>query len=393
MLVAAILCVAIGVFLSHRLEPGVHVEATTLAGDTPTLRFFPTDSGPHPVALLAHGVTASKETLFRFGEGLAAAGFICYSVDLPGHGESRRLFAPNENGRTLTAIVRELGSVDVFIGHSMGAGAGAASVREGGLNPHLFIAVGAVPMFGESGPPLLLLEGQMDEAIASHVRGSEQWPLPLSMGQFDEVVHARMNTRVMLFPWCDHALEPYDPRLVNAAVAAACATVGKTPPATPTRWWWRLAGLILAVPSAFILALRLPALFSQLKHIRGALLVGTIILAFDLASSTWLGTTPNPRRIPVQIIAIIFFWLTLTGAGKLRVPRWSVAALAIVAAVGCAIAGRYLLGLFTAIGATGLFAGAVLGEIVARCGTRRDGDIAMAIFVGYALGQWMPVMF
>ena len=45
------------------------------------------------------------------------------------------------------------------------------------------------------------------------------------------------------------------------------------------------------------------------------------------------------------------------------------------------------------IGATGLFAGAILGEIAARGGTRRDGDIAMAIFVGYALGQWMPVGF
>ena len=32
---------------------------------------------------MAHGVTASKETLFRFGEALARAGFTCYAVDLP----------------------------------------------------------------------------------------------------------------------------------------------------------------------------------------------------------------------------------------------------------------------------------------------------------------------
>jgi hypothetical protein len=106
-----------------------------------------------------------------------------------------------------------------------------------------------------------------------------------------------------------------------------------------------------------------------------------------------LGTVPNPRRIPIQISAIILFWLALTGAGKLRIPRWSGALLAAVAAVGYMVAGQYLLGLFMGIGAAGLFAGVILGEIAAHCGTRRDGDIAMAIFVGYVLGQWMPTMF
>src|SRR6266702_6171237 len=82
---------AAGVILSRRVEPGVGVEAVTLAGDTPALQFLPANPGPRPVALLAHGVTASKETLFRFGEALAAAGVVCFAVDLPGHGESRLL--------------------------------------------------------------------------------------------------------------------------------------------------------------------------------------------------------------------------------------------------------------------------------------------------------------
>lgn len=389
----AVICVVLGVVLSHWIEPGVRVEAVTLAGDTLALRFSPADADPYPVALLAHGVTASKETLFRFGEELATAGFVCYSVDLPGHGESRRLFSPRQNADTLTAIARELGSVDVFIGHSMGAGAGAESVRSGGLNPRLFIAVGSISWLGEAGPPVLLLEGRFDEAIPKYSRAGGRWPFPLSMNQFDESLQLGANSRVVLFPWCDHALEPYDPTLVNTAVAAACAKVGKTPPAAPTRWLWRLAGLLLAVPSAFVLALRLPGLFPQLARIRGPLLAGAVILAFDLTSSTWLGTAPNPRRIPVQIVAIICFWLVLAGAGKLRVPRWSGVALAVAFAVGCMIAGEYLFGLFAGIGATGLFAGMVLGEIAARCGTRRDGDLAMAIFVGYAFGQWIPLIF
>jgi predicted dienelactone hydrolase len=73
---AAIAVLILGVILSRVIEPGVRVEKVTLAQDTPALRFMPSGAGPHPVALLAHGYAASKETLFRYGEALAAAGFI-----------------------------------------------------------------------------------------------------------------------------------------------------------------------------------------------------------------------------------------------------------------------------------------------------------------------------
>jgi hypothetical protein len=73
---AAALFIA-GLVLSHRVEPGVRVEAVTLAGGTPALHFVPATAGPHPIALLAHGVSASKETLFRFCEALAAAELEC----------------------------------------------------------------------------------------------------------------------------------------------------------------------------------------------------------------------------------------------------------------------------------------------------------------------------
>jgi hypothetical protein len=70
--VAAIISVGAGVALSHMIEPGVHVEKVMLAQHTPALKFIPTGSGPNPVALLAHGYSGSKETLFRYGEALAA---------------------------------------------------------------------------------------------------------------------------------------------------------------------------------------------------------------------------------------------------------------------------------------------------------------------------------
>ena len=91
---AAAVCFVIGIVLSHRIEPGVRVQKVTLAEATPALKFLPAGPEPHPVAILAHGYAASKETLFRYGEALAAAGFICYDVDLPGHGASPRTFTP-----------------------------------------------------------------------------------------------------------------------------------------------------------------------------------------------------------------------------------------------------------------------------------------------------------
>jgi len=52
---AALVCFVTGAVLSHCLEPGVDVKKVTLAGDTPSLKFNPAGTGPHPVALLAHG--------------------------------------------------------------------------------------------------------------------------------------------------------------------------------------------------------------------------------------------------------------------------------------------------------------------------------------------------
>src|SRR5580658_5946976 len=101
-------CFVTGILLSHRIEPGARVQKVTLADGTPALKFLPAGPGPHPVALLAHGYAGSKENLFRYGEALAAAGFVCYSVDLPGHGASPRTFTFMEAVHTLEAVAREV---------------------------------------------------------------------------------------------------------------------------------------------------------------------------------------------------------------------------------------------------------------------------------------------
>jgi len=78
------------------------------------------------------------------------------------------------------------------------------------------------------------------------------------------------------------------------------------------------------------------------------------------------------------------------GAGRLGIPRWSFLALAPAVWIGSLVAGASIIVLFAYFFMLALFPGTVIGGIAAHRGSRCDGDIAMAIAVGYALGQWIP---
>jgi pimeloyl-ACP methyl ester carboxylesterase len=386
MLVAGIASLITGILLAHLVEPGVGVERIVLAGHTPAIHLFPKASGPRPVALLAHGVTASKETLFRFGEALAMAGFDCYAVDLPGHGESRLRFSGTEIVAQMGLIMKALGRVYVFVGHSMGAGAGQASVRNGDLSPKLFIAAGANPSLGEHGPSLLLLAGKFEELHPP------------------SVLRERSDAHLVVSPWSDHALEIWDPCLVNAGVEAACVAVGNLPPPVPRYWLLRLAGVVFAMAGTLIVVWNLPQLIPRLAKMRGILVPAIIILAISITLDSWVGSALNLHRIPMQFVIGGLVWLVLAVLGKIGLPRWSVAAimatLTLLGIIAQAIAPasgdwKMPLRLLSIIGVLcTLFAGA--GLAVGRMASHRsrgDGDLAVAIFLGYSIGQWMPRFF
>src|SRR5882724_6686083 len=279
---AAIVTLILGAILSRVIEPGIRVEKIMLTTNTPALRIFPATAGPHPIALLAHGNGGSKEMMFRFGEALAAAGFDCYSVDQAGYGESPQACSLTNVLRNFQELELALGAVDVFIGHSMGGGVGGWTVLEAGFRPRLFIGVGAPVKLGEHGPPLLLLAGLFEEFFR---------PAQL---------RARTDAQVVISPWCEHILEAYDPVLVRAAVQAACAVVGKPVPAAPTAWRWRFAGLVLGIASALVLMFRLPELHPRLARIRRFIVPGVLLIALSLTLGTWVGVTPQWRRLPQQ---------------------------------------------------------------------------------------------
>jgi hypothetical protein len=374
----AIAALILGAILSRTIEPGVRVQKVTLAEETPALKFITAGPGPHPVALLAHGYAGSKETLFRYGEALAAAGFICYSVDLPGHGASPRTYTFMQVVHTLEAVAREVGPVDVFAGHSLGGSTGGEAVREGGMKPGLFIAIGGGPALGDHAPPLLLLAGQFEEG-------------PLAL------LKTRKDARLVISPWSDHLFEMWDPLLVNAAVEAACAAVHKTPPTLPTAWRWRLLGAVLTILAAGKLASCLTDLFPQLDRFRGLFISVFIAVAFMLTvGGRWLDATPHLRFFPKQGVAVAVILLLAMVAGRLRIPRWSFAALGVLVmmiavcwfkASGSHAAALFLI--FTLAFTPVLIAGTAIHWIAAQRGSRLQGDIAVAIVLGCAIFQWL----
>jgi hypothetical protein len=200
------------------------------------------------------------------------------------------------------------------------------------------------------------------------------------------LLKSRTDARLVISPWSDHVFEGFDPVLVNAAVEAACAAVHQTPPAPPTAWLWRLFGVLLAMLGAGALASYLTDLLPRLARFRGLLIGGFVAAAFMLTMcGRWLDATPN---LLFQGIAIPVVILLAIIACRLRIPRWSFAALSLLVMV---IVGfwfnpteswpAFVVLVCTLVLTPALIVGIVIGWVAARRGSRLQGDIAMAIFV------------
>jgi hypothetical protein len=79
-------------------------------------------------------------------------------------------------------------------------------------------------------------------------------------------------------------------------------------------------------------------------------------------------------------------------------PRWSLTVLVALLAASCLIIAGVshvfalrLVMLALAVSSLLLCAGTVVGVIAARGGSRRDGDLAMAIFASYTIGLCVPM--
>jgi hypothetical protein len=80
-------------------------------------------------------------------------------------------------------------------------------------------------------------------------------------------------------------------------------------------------------------------------------------------------------------------------ARRVGIPRWSLTALFAAVAMVCGVTGESFAALFAGLLTLVLLLGDAIAWLVQRRGTRADGDLAYALFVGYALGQWTPAVF
>jgi pimeloyl-ACP methyl ester carboxylesterase len=361
----AVPTLALGVILARTTEPGVTVTRVALSSG-PVIRISPVSSGTHPTALLGHGITASKETLFRAAEALAATGFDCLLVDFPGHGESSAAFPGDgegvlvEGARALTGSNR----VDVVVGHSMGASIGARTLRDGKIEAHLLLAFGAVPSCPTE---TVYLEGAWDELLAA-------------------------PPGAVVSPWSDHCLEPWDPVLVDAAVKAACAKTGLTP-APLSSWKLRVLGALLVLVGSVVSIVALaPARTGPLVGL-GIGAGGLIWPAAGLP--LWFAGAPTlahlPLQVPATLGAAIASWLgvRITGWPARRI-QGGFAALGGLLAIAQVVMGEpfgtLIFGIFAAV----LALGALLGAFAETRGGSAAAHAAFGLWLGYLCGQWCP---
>lgn len=402
-LLAALLALA-GLGLARLHEPDVEVRPTTLtspAGErVPALRFTPRAGAAAGTALLAHGVTASKETQYRIGEALARAGFECLAIDLPSHGASRTRLSAEAVNDAFAAGARALAgprgegqapAVDVLVGHSFGGGTGAAALRDGVLTARLFVAIGARPP-RIAGTRTLLVGGAQEElappeALRAHARA--------------------IGAEAAVVPFCDHALEPFHPGVVGATVAAACAEVGRTPPATPpTRWIGRLAGAALLVFAGLLaVGVVLPANPPTRARARGYGLAAGVTVGLACSAALhgpWLFLLPTLGRVLLAVANAGIAWLAAVAATAAvgrgdREDGWREAlrgqallvALVALATVGLAASGLRFSALLGAlaglVGALGIGLAALVGW---RTRSAPAAHAAFATLYGYAVGLW-----
>ena len=157
---------------------------------------------------------------------------------------------------------------------------------------------------------------------------------------------------------------------------------------------------------ALVLMFRLPELHPRLARTGRFIVPAILIIAMVLTTETWIGMIPQWRRIPQQLLLLVLIWLALVSLGRLRLPRWF---LPVVTGIWAIASGLVLFGLPLDYEKGIAFSGALMsimvmstvlllpsmlvGRIAARDGSRRDGDVATAVFASYVIGQIMPMYY
>jgi len=396
-----------GFALSRSVADGVtvaHVAIESPQGEmVPALWVSP--RRPTGTALLAHGITASKETMLRLAESLAMDGFECCVIDFPGHGDSQASFTTYtvEDALVAGALALDARSgeheppqVDVFVGHSFGAGRAAMAVDAGAFSPRLFVAVGALPDLDAASRPehVLFVTGRFEELFSTRTASA----------------HAdRLAAALVVVPWSDHVLVPFDGRTADAVVSAARRSLKMPPDGVAETGGGRSAAHLRLLGCLLLLGAGLAAALLRVRRgvsgswafAAGALVGGAVVASLVVGlHGWWLFLAPTPSRIALSLVCIL---MCLTGAvglhrlvqrsSLLRDRTWAVYALGVVLAVvpglSFAVTDQRFAALVSGLLVMLLLAGSTLGMLTRRrTGSDVAGYTAFAVVVGYIPGVW-----
>ncbi len=103
------------------LDPKQESGTLPITPATPYIRYMP-EAQPRARILVVHGLNSNKEFMQIFCKAFADAGFEVYSIDLPGHGDSRSGFEASLAQAAVRNALEHIGGNPIVIGHSLGAG-------------------------------------------------------------------------------------------------------------------------------------------------------------------------------------------------------------------------------------------------------------------------------
>ena len=128
---------------------------------TPYFHYKPIGT-PRGRLLVVHGLNSSKSVMNVFSYSLADAGFEVFSIDLPGHGESRAAFNAVRTASVVGGVLDKLGPLTAVVGHSFGAATLLDLANERSFERMVLFSPAPEPLQTVHAEHVLVLQGQFD---------------------------------------------------------------------------------------------------------------------------------------------------------------------------------------------------------------------------------------
>jgi pimeloyl-ACP methyl ester carboxylesterase len=138
-------------------------ENSTFDTDPPTPYFHYRPTGtPRGRILVAHGLDSTSNVMNVISYGLADAGFEVFSIDLPGHGESRAPFNAIRARNVIGSVLDKLGPQTAVLGHSFAGAMFLDLAAERPFGRMVLFSPAPTPLQPLQAEHVLVLEGQFE---------------------------------------------------------------------------------------------------------------------------------------------------------------------------------------------------------------------------------------